>query len=184
MVPRPANEHEASSLLMSQGLCGILCPPLFEGKAGESSQKQQVLPSRGACSWATRRQPGGEQQSCQRSCPGQRGSECEAGLLLALPVAGYSDNPLMGDFRLGGLLMVRREPFKFPRWSTTTFKCFLNCNRHHCYNLANEYCSHYDPCSHEPHCWYSPVLSSPQSLKRPPDIFLHFSLPTHVPLLD
>lgn len=41
LVPRPANEHEASSLLMSQGLCGILCPPLFEGKAGESSQSSK-----------------------------------------------------------------------------------------------------------------------------------------------
>ena len=55
-------------------------------------------------------------------------------LLLARPVAGDSDKPLMGDFRLGGLPMVRRQPFKFPRWSATTFKCFLNCNRHHCYN--------------------------------------------------
>lgn len=79
LVPRPANEHEASSPLMNWGLCGILSPTLFEGKAGESSQKQQVFMARGACSWATRRRPGGEQQSWRRSCPGQHGFECEAG---------------------------------------------------------------------------------------------------------
>lgn len=37
LVPRPANEHEASSPLMNWGLCGIPSTTLFDGKADESS---------------------------------------------------------------------------------------------------------------------------------------------------
>lgn len=112
LVPRAANEHESSSPLMNRSLCGILPPTLFEGKAGKSSQKQQDVMARGACSWATRRWPGGQQQSWRRSCQANRALSVRLDLLSARPVAGNSDKPLMGVFQPGGLRRVPQWPLQ------------------------------------------------------------------------
>lgn len=71
-------------------------------------------------------------------------------LLLSRPVAGDSDKPLMGDFRPGGLWQGPSAALvNLLGGVPTAFNCFLDCNRPRCYNLANEYCSHENPCSNE-----------------------------------
>lgn len=104
MRPLPLNEP---------GFMWILWPLPFGREGRREFTKAASLAVKGSVQLGHPRQPGGEQQSCQRSCPGQRGSECKAGLLLALPVAGYSDNPLMRDFRDEGCLWSVGSPLNF-----------------------------------------------------------------------
>lgn len=134
---------------------GFFAVPFLKGgrwwQGQARSQKQQVFSGERAAG-----PPQGSLEGSNKAGEGRARATVARSVRLDLPPArplvGDSDKPLMGVFRLGGLCGgPAGRPCKPPRGSATTFGCFLKCNHHLCSKLANECCSHYNPCSQEPH---------------------------------
>lgn len=108
---------------MNQGLCGILCLPVLKG-GSRSSEKQQGLYGEGSIDLghpkvAVRVE---DNKAGKGRAWASKAVNIRQDLLLPWPVAGNSDKPELGDFRLGVLHRVPQQPLQ------AILNCALNCN--------------------------------------------------------